>query len=244
MASHICRNLVHLDVFLKETANNNVTAFNEHVCDNIMLLSLRGETSDDLMMNLFDGYLACANKKFVEYIERMKDAYDEGAELTAETLMTHAETKYAQRTGLDKDWNAPTEEQEDIVALKAKHEAAIANIKQRHNKLQAGDMNRNKASKKVAFKVDKGKAKGKKDRNFSGKMAFRNTKPKAGEPTTKVVDGDTWHYCYHHSFWWHHKASKCCMHNKKTEGDDTAAITASLADVGITDFVLSEEQQE
>ena len=229
---------------MKETANNDVTAFNEHVRDNIMSLSSRGEMSDDLMTNLFDGYLACADKKFIEYIEHMKDAYDEGAELTAETLMTRAETKYAQRTGLDKDWNAPTEEQEDIVALKAKLEAAVANIKQRRNKFQAGDMNRNKASKKVAFKIDKGKAKGKKDRNFSGKMAFRNTKPKAREPTTKVVDGDTWHYCYHHGFWGHHKASECRMHNKKNEGGDTAAITASLAEVGISDFVLSEEQQE
>ena len=243
-ASHIHRNLAHLDVFMKETANNDVAAFNEHVRDNIMSLSSRGEMSDDLMTNLFDGYLTCADKKFVEYIEHMKNAYDEGAELTAETLMTHAETKYAQRTGLDKDWNAPTEEQEDIVALKAKLEAAIANIKQRRNKFQAGDMNRNKASKKVAFKVDKGKAKGKKDRNFPGKMAFRNTKPKAREPTTKVVDGDTWHYCYHHGFWGRHKASECRMHNKKNEGGDTAAITASLAEVGITDFVLSEEQQE
>ena len=75
-----------------------MTAFNEHVRDNIMSLSLCGEMSDDLMTNLFDGYLACADKKFIEYIACMKDAYDEGAELTSETLMTRAETKYAQCT--------------------------------------------------------------------------------------------------------------------------------------------------
>ena len=140
--------------------------------------------------------------------------------------------------------NAPTEEQEDIVALKAMLEATVANIKQRCNKLQARDVNRNKASKKVAFKINKGKARGRKDRNFSGKKAFHNMKPKAREPTTKVVDGDTWHYCYHHGFWGRHKASECRMHNKKNKGGDATAITASLAEVGITDFVLSEEQQE
>ena len=130
-ASHIRRNWAHLDTFMKETANNDITMFNEHVCDNIKSLSSLGETSEDLMMNLFEGYLACVDKKFIEYVERMKDSYDEGADITAETLMTRAETKYAQQKDLDKDWNTPMEEQEDIVTLKAKLDATVANTKQK-----------------------------------------------------------------------------------------------------------------
>ena len=107
-----------------------------------------------------------------------------------------------------------------------------------------GESNKPKVNKKVTFKSDKGKAKVKKDRTFNGKMAFRNTKPKAGEPTTKVVDGDTWHYCFHHGSWGCHKASECRMHQKKkNEGGDATAITASLAQVGIEDVVAPEQDE-
>ena len=72
----------------------------------------------------------------------------------------------------------------------------------------------------------------------SGKMAFRNTKPKAGESHMKNVDGDIWHYCPQHGFWGCHKASEC---RKNTKGDEASEITASLAQVGIQD--LGEESE-
>ena len=93
-ASHIHRNLAHLPTYMHQIAKENVTDFNKYVCDNIASLSSRGEASDDLMTNLFDGYLACGDKKSVEYIEYLKDAYNEGADLVPELLMTKAENKY------------------------------------------------------------------------------------------------------------------------------------------------------
>ena len=219
-ASHIRRNLAHLSMYMKGTAKFDVTVFNEYVRDNVSTLISHGETSDDLMTNLFLGYLACSDKKFVEYIERNKDAYDEGSDLTPEALMTKAEVKYAQRKKPERTWNNPSEEQEEIVALKAKLKAAVALMKQRQGK---------------PFQKEGGKGGGKvggKKGMHSGKMVFRNTKPKAGEPHMKNVDGDIWHYCPHHGFWGCHKASEC---RKNKKGEEASEITASLAQVRIQD---------
>ena len=229
-ASHIRRNLAHLSTYMKETAQFDVTVFNEYVRDNISTLTSRGETSDDLMTNLFLGYLACSDKKFVEYIERIKDGYDEGSDLTPEALMTKAEVKYAQRKKLERNWNNPSKEHEEIVALKAKLEAAVASMKQRRGK--PFQKEGGKGGGKVGGKQQKKKG------MHSGKMAFRNTKPKAGESHTKNVDGDIWHYCPHHGFWGRHKASEC---RKNKKGDEASEITASLAQVGIQD--LGEESE-
>ncbi len=66
----------------------------------------------------------------------------------------------------------------------------------------------------------KGKAKGKKDgeekkgkaggkENNEPKPAWKMQPPKDGEPTTKVVDGKTWHWCPNHNEWTIHPPSEC-----------------------------------
>jgi hypothetical protein len=39
---------------------------------------VRGETSNDLLANLFKGYGAAMDKIFVDYISRKKERYEEG----------------------------------------------------------------------------------------------------------------------------------------------------------------------
>jgi hypothetical protein len=57
-------------------------------------LSARGETTTDLLMNLFKGYLAVNNKTFVAYIGRKQENYEEGDDITTKDLMTMADNKF------------------------------------------------------------------------------------------------------------------------------------------------------
>jgi hypothetical protein len=58
-------------------AKNNITAFNVHVHEQMNALSARGETSNDRIVNLLlRGYMACSDKKFVEYMEKFWGEYE------------------------------------------------------------------------------------------------------------------------------------------------------------------------
>jgi hypothetical protein len=53
-----------------------------------------GERCDDIMINLFKGYMAASDSEFIWYIKTKKDAYDDGGNLTSDALMTLALNKY------------------------------------------------------------------------------------------------------------------------------------------------------
>ena len=69
-------------------------------------LTARGESSSDVMVNLFKGYLAAPDKEFSAYIKQKKNSYEEGQDLQEEDLMTMAENKFKSlvRAG---EWNVP-----------------------------------------------------------------------------------------------------------------------------------------
>ena len=119
--SYIRRTLSELDDYLT-SVDHNVTAFNEFVRLQIDALAARGESSSDVMVNLFKGYLAAPDKEFAAYIKQKKNDYEEGQDLQEDDLMTMAENKYKSlvRSG---EWNAPSKEQKEILALSAKLES-------------------------------------------------------------------------------------------------------------------------
>ena len=57
-------------------------------------LKSRGKVTQDLLVNLFKGYLACSDNEFVEYIKRKQDKYEEGEDLEPDLLMINAADKY------------------------------------------------------------------------------------------------------------------------------------------------------
>jgi len=87
----------------------DVTAFNDYVQEIITNLEARGERLDDLMVNLFKGYKADSDKAFIFYNGLKKNDFEEGKDLSPETLMVYAENKYMtmEKSSL---WNAPTKE--------------------------------------------------------------------------------------------------------------------------------------
>ncbi len=116
-----------LDTYLP-TVGYNISQFNMYVKNLVNQLRARGEYTNDLLVNLFKGYLAASDRAFTGYIEKKLEAYEEGQPITADQLMLWARNKY----DLLRDkgtWNAPTDEEEKIIALQAQVKAMAKQLK-------------------------------------------------------------------------------------------------------------------
>jgi hypothetical protein len=94
----------------------DIEVFNRYVNSQVEQLAARGENSPDLLVYLFVAYLAVLDKKFVEYVERQKDKFDEGEDITTTELMQVALIKYKDRKRSDK-WLAASADEEQIIVL-------------------------------------------------------------------------------------------------------------------------------
>ena len=171
----IRQRLASLDTYLS-TVDYDIGKLNMYVKAMLDQLAARGERSTDMLSNLFTGYLAAKDKAFVAYIDKKLELYDEGIPITPDQLMLWARQKY----DLLKDkgmWNAPTPEEEKIIALMAQV---------------------NKMSEKLRASIPK-----KKERAETSTGRGKNLKPKpewfTKEPldTTKPINwnGKEWHLC-------------------------------------------------
>jgi len=72
----------------------DITVFNDKVQNTIYQLQSLGETILNLMVNLFKGYKAAADKEFVSYIRLKKYEYNERGAIDTDKLLTNAENQY------------------------------------------------------------------------------------------------------------------------------------------------------
>ncbi len=112
--SSIRTKLSNLDSYIM-TIGSDITKFNGYVRLLIDSLAARGETSNDLLTNLFKGYESATDKTFVDYIRRKKERYEEGEDVTLDALMDQANSKYKLMKE-NATWNAPTDHEEKILA--------------------------------------------------------------------------------------------------------------------------------
>jgi len=193
-SSHIRTQLASLDAYIGNV-DSDISKFNQHVKSLVNQLHMRRETTTDLLTNLFKGYIAAADKQFVEYIKKKKDEYEEGTDMSTDRLMILAENKF-KILSQNGEWRAPTPEQEQILALEAKvKEQSEAMRRYRGNKSKDGN---NKNNGKKGKKSEK-----------KGKPKWMSKGPKTGDPKTKSVDNKEYHWCHHHSQWVRHKPSDC-----------------------------------
>lgn len=185
-----------LDVYLP-SIGSDITKFNVYVKLLIDSLTARGETTQDLLINLFKGYQSASDKAFVEYIGRKLERYEEGEDLSPEQLMEYADNKYKQLKVTGR-WNAPSAEEEKILALQAQ----IKNLKKTGSKIQKEN---NKKGKKVKF-----------SRKGSQKPNWFNKEPKPEEITKpREWNGYNWYWCGPksggkcHGIYRRHKPSEC-----------------------------------
>jgi len=114
----IRKSLSKLDDYMAK-CGHNVVAFNTCVNSLIEGLSARGKTSTDLLTNLFVGYLACSDQEFRNYIKDKENKHEEGEDLSYQELMLLAVNKCKIRKTKN-EWNAPSEQEEKILALETK----------------------------------------------------------------------------------------------------------------------------
>jgi len=112
---------------------NNVVHFNEYVVEQVDTLASRGETSSDVLVNLFKGYSVCSDAEFRRYIADKRTRYDEGDSYTVQELMHLARNKYTLLTDSGR-WSAPSQEEEKIIAMQAQ----ISDLKRSAQKPSGG----------------------------------------------------------------------------------------------------------
>ena len=109
--------LTDLDRYLP-TIGHDITKFNAYAKLLIDGLRSRRETSHDLLVNLFKGYMACSDREFVAYIKRKQDSFEESTPIHVDNLMKNVTDKYKTRLQKGK-WNAPDINEAKIMALQA-----------------------------------------------------------------------------------------------------------------------------
>ena len=174
-SASICTKLTDLDRYLP-TIGHDITKFNTYVKLLIDGLRSRGETSHDLLVNLFKGYMACSDCDFVAYIKRKQDLFEEGTPIQVDHLMKNAADKY--KTLLQKGrCNAPDANEAKILALQAE----IKKLK------------RVKDNPKTGKTKGRGKPKG----NGNTKPKWFSKRPSKDDlHKPKEWKGKQWHYCH------------------------------------------------
>ena len=185
--------LTDLDRYLP-TIGNDITKFNTYVKLLIDGLRSRGETSHDLLVNLFKGYMACSDREFVAYIKRKQDSFEEGTPIQVDHLMKNAADKYKTLVQKGK-WNAPDVHETKILALQA-------------------EIRKLKEKKKSASSTKKGNESKKKKENEKPQwFSKRPSNEKLSKP--KEWKGRKWYYCHPDTggkcdgVWRQHLPSEC-----------------------------------
>ena len=197
-----------------QKVDSDIVEFNNYVDTQVEALAARGQTTNDLLTNLFIGYKAASDKKFVEYIEHKEEAYEDGEDMTPTALMRLARNKY--KTRKDREiWKAPTEEEEKIIAL----EAELKRVKEASNKDKKGRANK-------GLKSPKKKGKGKNNK----KPDWMLIPPKEGQSSSKTVNIKLYHWCSRHKAWTRHKPADCRGRNVPASQGNNATSTDSNSD--------------
>ena len=180
----------------------DVEKTNQHI--NMLMESLRarGETTHDLLNNLFKAYKTVKDREFVRYITQKESDYEERSiELTPAKLMVQAQNKY--KTLVEKgEWCASSDEADQIVALKTQ----IDEMKKKVSNFSKKSASNRQGRAKGRGQTGKGRQRDRKNRN---EETWKFEAPKEGEPKTKTVKGKEWHWCTKHKRWTRHTDAEC-----------------------------------
>jgi hypothetical protein len=189
-------NLASLAEYMEALPDSKVEKFNAYVKEQLETLAAGGETTNDLIMNLFKGYSKSKDKTFREWIRLKKLANKDGSlriDPNAKDFMSLAKKHY-QDAILSKEWMRLDEDQQTILALQTevKEFKAAARFK------------------KKGEHQDKSPRRSTKD-----EWKWKQTPPGDSDSKTKSFKGKTYHWCPNHTLWCLHKANECKL---KKEG--------------------------
>ena len=96
----------------------DIDKFNLYVKEKRKQLRNRGETSQDILINLFKAYEMVPDTTFRNWLIRKKENYEEGAHVTSDSLMLDALNRY-QYLLREGKWQTKSPESQKIIALTA-----------------------------------------------------------------------------------------------------------------------------
>jgi hypothetical protein len=187
-------NLTTLATYMKTLPDSSITEFNAYVKRNTQELAAANETTHDLLVNLFNGYRECKDKRFRDWITRIEDDWlFRRLQLTNDGLaLLELTENYYKDHVMRSLWMKLDEDQETIIALKAQ-------LKQQRQPKQQGKSTKNSKQK---ARTD----------------AWKLQPPKKGEPQKKTVTINgkdyIYHWCNHHRKWTIHHPKDCMLVNK------------------------------
>jgi hypothetical protein len=185
------------------SVNSDVKAFNLHVNALQIQLAARKASTEDLLANLLKGYKAAKDTKFIRFVETLEDDIDGGKDIKTPELMRRCLTKY-QIMKQRKEWQAPTAEDEKLIALEAKY--------QQLNALQ---------SKLSDMQKDRQPGTPRNRQRNRDRKPWMDEDLKEGEDPVKTVDGKIYRYCKKHK--WCAHLTKDCRSIKKEEDQQPPA---------------------
>jgi hypothetical protein len=188
--SYIRGQLSSLDEYLPQV-DYDIGKMNLHVQSLIEALNARGKTTTDLLTNLFKGYKSAKDENFVNYINLKEEYYEEGNALGANELMEFAKNKWSvlKQKHL---WNAPSPQEEKILALEAK----VKRLEQKKKTKRTSTKNSSNPQSATTSRR----------RNEEPWMLVP---PKQDESQPKTVGGKPWWWCLKHKKWCRHTTEKC-----------------------------------
>jgi hypothetical protein len=216
----------------------NVPDFNKYVRETVTNLYAGGQTSDDLLIYLFDSYKMVPDHTFSRWYERKKEDYDDMREdITPTALMLAAENKFNQITQAD-TWEAKSKEEQQILALTAQLKVAT-------DQMAKLSLSAPKKEDKAATKSNPSNKKKKlKDK-------YPEWRFKRNESEDKMTrDGKTFWWCETLNMWALHEpkdcnASKNAKPNTKTNSEPSALkIARALIAVSSANIDSDEEVDE
>jgi hypothetical protein len=192
--------LSSLDKYMEGLSNSSVTELCKHAKEKLQELQAAGETTHDLIVNLFKALAKAKDKVFRTRVQSWRDEWTSGKKTITQdcaAFMVEAENYYKDRVDLG-EWLKLDDDQETIVALKA----------QLLKKAPGKENNPNRANR------GKGKGKGKEGAKKDD-WAWKKVEPKGSEPRTKSVFNKkekknmAYHWCSHHKLWTIHSEAEC-----------------------------------
>eukprot|EP00978_Attheya_sp_CCMP212_P044861 scaffold325090_cov78-Attheya_sp.AAC.1 len=182
--------LAEVDVY---TVNGIPTVVD--LCSSRNDLAARGEVTNNLLFNLFEGYDAVIDLDFKDYIKQKKSSYKDGTlNLEEDQLMLIAENKFdlLVQSG---SWSQPTREQEQNIAL-------MATI-QSMEKIFKSTLKPSTKKKDDKKKPTQTKTRSKEDSGFAWKLTRT-----PGE-VSRNVSGKIYYWCTKHNAFTLHKPEEC-----------------------------------
>lgn len=179
--------LSNLDTYIN-TIGNDVLKFNSYVKGLLLSLKARGEKTEDLLTNLFKAYKSVSDQSFIKYIERKLEDYEDGYDIKPDQLIKLAGNKY-QLLKEKNEWNAPSPEEEKILALQAEIQKLQKNT--RNKKRPAGPNNRRSNKERRNPSNNKNK-------QWDPKPEWMSQRPKDENLLKpRTWKGKQWWYCSH-----------------------------------------------